>query len=337
MNILLTGSQGFFGKILYKNLKNDGHNVVGIDITNCDYDKSKIKCDITDYSELKSKLEMLNFDIVIHLATLIDFSERDQCIVLKKNIEMTENIIRLSNEIGINRLIFTSSNSIFLGNKELVIKEDTLPIPLDNYGRSKIESEKKIIEGYRGSYSIIRCTNIIDSGRFGIFTILFEILKNNATLWVLDGGRVIHQSIYAGDLIDAIKKLVNSDTNSIYNIGSDNIHSFYEMFHKVIIRTKSNSKIRSLSSFLVIPILKLFHKLKISPIGPYQFRMLTQDFQFDTTKIKKELGWTPTLNNYEMLIKAYDSYITCDDTNNNSANSKKINLGILNILKYIKL
>jgi hypothetical protein len=33
------------------------------------------------------------------------------------------------------------------------------------------------------------------------------------------------------------------------------------------------------------------------PLGPYQYKMIAEDFEFDTTKIKEKLGWRPSLTN----------------------------------------
>jgi hypothetical protein len=68
--------------------------------------------------------------------------------------------------------------------------------------------------------------------------------------------------------------------------------------------------------------------------------MLTKNFIFDTSKIKKELQWMPTLTNGEMLFEAYryyTDYFLLDKNENKSANSGKINFGIIGILKYIKI
>ena len=74
-------------------------------------------------------------------------------------------------------------------------------------------------------------------------------------------------------------------------------------------------------------------------MGPYQFRMLTSDFEFDTTYVKEKLGWQPTLSTAEVLEIACQSYIdslgkklSC----NNGANGKPIKMGILRVLTFIK-
>ena len=81
-------------------------------------------------------------------------------------------------------------------------------------------------------------------------------------------------------------------------------------------------------------------RLGLSPIGKYQFRMLTTDFMFDTAKIKRELGWAPTLNNGQMLLKAFEHYrahrseilANSDLSANRSAITK---LGLIRLVKML--
>ena len=74
-------------------------------------------------------------------------------------------------------------------------------------------------------------------------------------------------------------------------------------------------------------------------MGPYQFRMLTMDFEFDISKIKKQLNWKPTKTNAEIIRIAYDFYIKNINSSVKklNASSRPVNMKILNILKFIKL
>lgn len=43
--------------------------------------------------------------------------------------------------------------------------------------------------------------------------------------------------------------------------------------------------------------IEICFKLVISPLGPYQYKMILASFVFDTTKIKEKLDFKPTLSN----------------------------------------
>jgi nucleoside-diphosphate-sugar epimerase len=333
MKILITGANGYYGKILSKYLSQLGIECFKLDR----YIADGIDCDLIDYNKLEKIFQDIKLDVVIHLASDIDFAVSNQDLLYNNNVKSTENILKLCEIKGIDRLIFTSSNSIYLGNKEELLKESNNPIPIDAYGKSKLTSESLILKSSIKNKFIIRCPNIIDAGRIGMLSILFELLENNSTLWVLGDGMIRHQCIYAQDLNEAIYKMLGTDGVYMFNIGSENVPTFIEMYNGLIKIVGSRSKIRSIPSSLAIPILKILYFLGLSPMGQYQFRMLTKNFQFDLGYIKDILGWSPTKTNTEILAIAYEYYLKNNAVEIKSANNSRVKMGILSILKYIKI
>ena len=66
--------------------------------------------------------------------------------------------------------------------------------------------------------------------------------------------------------------------------------------------------------------------------------MIASSFVFDTTKIKQKLGFSPTLRNEEMLLRAYDFYHKNKkeilDRKNVSAHNSVAKMGVIKILKW---
>jgi len=85
--------------------------------------------------------------------------------------------------------------------------------------------------------------------------------------------------------------------------------------------------------------MRLAHKLSISPLGPYHYRMIAEDFVFDTSRIRQELGWRPTVTNSEMLTLAYRYYAERHEEilarSDVSAHSRASEMGILRLLKWL--
>jgi dTDP-D-glucose 4,6-dehydratase len=67
--------------------------------------------------------------------------------------------------------------------------------------------------------------------------------------------------------------------------------------------------------------------------------MIAEDFSFDTSRIKKELGWRPSLKNEEMLWLAYQYYAAHYDEINHrvgvSAHRQAAKMGIIRLLKWL--
>ena len=149
----------------------------------------------------------------------------------------------------------------------------------------------------------------------------------------------MYQFIYAQDLIDACVSLIDSPKTGIYNIGSDHVRSLREVYGQVISRAETDSQIKSLSPWLITPMMKIAYSLNLSPLGPYHYKMIGEDFVFNTAKIKKDLAWHPTLTNGEMLWKAYkyyyDNKLQIQNSSSMSDHKKPVNMGAIKLLKWM--
>ena len=345
MRALVTGGNGYFGRLLIPALLEQGFSCINIDqreeIT-LDPRVGFIKADVADPQALQAALKWGRPDVVFHLASQIDFAVKSQRSLFHNNVESTRAVANFAKTNRVAKVIFTSSNSVYLGNRlQRPITEADPPIPTDEYGASKVESEK-ILEACASYFDAvsIRCPNIMDAGRLGMLSILFDFIREGRKCWVLGDGKIRHQCIYAQDLIDACLKAVEHQGSNVFNIGSDNVPSIREMYQQVIDRAGTGARVASLPAWFALPAMKLAHRLGLSPLGEYQFRMLTLDFVFDTAKIKSELAWSPTLDNSQMLYTAYQYYLAHRQeilqSDNLSANRQAIKkLGIIRLLKII--
>jgi hypothetical protein len=84
--------------------------------------------------------------------------------------------------------------------------------------------------------------------------------------------------------------------------------------------------------------MKAAYALGLSPLGPYQYKMIAESFVFDTHNIKEQLGWNPTLTNEEILWKAYEYYhahrAEIAQRTNVSAHKQAAKMGIIRLLKW---
>jgi hypothetical protein len=85
--------------------------------------------------------------------------------------------------------------------------------------------------------------------------------------------------------------------------------------------------------------MRVAHTLRISPLGPYHYRMIASNFVFDTRRIKAALGWSPTLTNRDMLLSAYRYYATNRSEiaarHGVSAHRRSADMGVIRVLKWI--
>ena len=137
LNILLTGSAGFIGARVAKNLLSNGHRVVGIDNLNHAYDV-RLKdwrlaqlqerrdfffhtLDITDTQSLRDFIELpviktsQPFDAVINLAARAGVRQSMETpeLFYNTNVMGTLNLLELCRERGIKKFILSSTSSVY--------------------------------------------------------------------------------------------------------------------------------------------------------------------------------------------------------------------------------
>jgi UDP-glucose 4-epimerase len=339
--VLVTGGSGFLGGVLLNRIASLGWEITSVDLKN---PISMIKhvmyleLDLTDHYNF-SQLNQNGYELIFHLATALDFDKANSRGLFENNILGTKNILRFAKVTKSKRIIFTSSNSVYMGNKlNRPITENDNPQPIDDYGRSKVVSEEILLSSQKEiPITIIRCPNIMDAGRVGMLSILFDFVKEGKKTWILGSGKVRHQCVYAQDVIDAMLLSNNREGTQIYNIGSDDVSSIKEMYEYIVTRSNSGARTAHVPLYPTIIVLRALNKLRLIPLGPYQFRMLTKNFEFDTSKIKKELGWSPTLNNQEMLWRSfqfYDLNFASIESGNSSPNQSRVASKLISILRY---
>lgn len=340
--VLVTGGAGFFGEVLKKQLLEQGFNVVSIDLEK-DYFKhpnfTAIQGDIRDQKTLEKLAKKYKFSAVFHIAAILAHAVKDKNFLWTSNVDGTRNVAEMAKKHGIKKVVFTSSNCLWGESFDRPVREDDEPRPVEIYGVSKLEGEKILLE-YKDFNSVIfRCPTIIDAGRLGLLAILFEFIDEGRKVWVVGGGRNKYQFIYAQDLADACIKALGYNKTAVLNIGSDNVKSFRDIYNYVIKKAGTKARVANFPRWIAIPAMKAAYALKLSPLGPYQYKMIAENFVFDTSKIKRELKWKPTLTNQEMLYKAYQYYHdNLDDIKNRSdvsAHKQAAKMGVIRLLKWV--
>jgi nucleoside-diphosphate-sugar epimerase len=340
---LVTGGAGFFGGILKNRLLADGAEVVQVDLVPdavIHPNLTSVLADIRDRDAMRAVFAAHRFQAVFHIAAMLAHGKMSHDLLWTSNVDGTRVIAECAREAEVKKLIFTSTNCLWASNMGRPVREDDPPAPAELYGESKLEAEK-LVRTFEKDLDVVilRCPTIIDSGRLGLLAILFEFIRDNKTVWVVGSGSNRYQFIYAGDLAEACVKSLAFAGSGTFNVGSDNVPSLRQCYEAVIAEAGSRSRVRSLPKAPALAAMRLAHVLRISPLGPYHYRMIAEDFTFDTTRIREAMGWQPTVTNSEMLAAAYRYYAENREEilarQNVSAHSKAASMGVLRLLKWI--
>ena len=341
--VLLTGGAGFFGSVLKRELLAHGAICVSVDLQKDEQrhpNLISVQGDIRDRELLERIFTAHHFHAVFHCAAMLAHDIPDHTALWQSNVEGTRNIAQVAADSGTVSIVFTSSNCLWGHSFARSVREDDPPDPIEIYGKSKWEAEKILLDySDRLNVVILRCPTIVDSGRLGLLAILFEFIDEGRTIWTVGAGENRYQFVFAPDLADACMRAMHYQGTCVFNVGSDNVEPLRAVYQYVINHAATGSKVRPLPKTPTLLAMRVAHWLRLSPLGPYQYKMIAEDFQFDTSRIKAVLGWTPTLSNGEMLLRAYQYYrhhrAEIAQRRHASSHRRPAQMGIIRLMKWL--
>jgi len=293
--ILITGSAGFIGYNLTKNLiQNKEAEVLGVDSLNNAYDNNLKKLRLKDLDSSENfrfknldlsnqdsykEIEGEKIDIVVHLAARagVRQSFRDPGKYILDNTVSTANLAGYVKKEEINKFLIASTSSVYGDSGESAMKEnrDEKYPPPSVYATSKISGElmaKTILDGTGTCIQIPRFFTVY--GPFGrpdmsILRFIHWIYSDTEILLYGDG----HQKrsfTYIDDVIKGLKTLFLSEESGIFNIGSDKTVSLNKVISIIESELNKKSKIdyqpRAFKDVdVVIPNLDRMNKLNWNP------------------------------------------------------------------------
>lgn len=152
MRILVTGHAGYIGSVLTGVLRNEGHDVVGLDCDfyhDCDFGRvresiSSFDLDIRDVEAV----DLIPYDAVIHLAALPDsaWQHVESSTVLSINEQATIRLAESCKKAGVPRFLFASTWKVYGCTHDLDVDEDCPPHPITPDATMKLRCEDAIAE-----------------------------------------------------------------------------------------------------------------------------------------------------------------------------------------------
>jgi nucleoside-diphosphate-sugar epimerase len=285
-DILLTGSSGFLGQILLKNLS----------LTNKVYSLGRKNSDCLCDLALEVPSFNFDFDTVIHAASLAHNKHYLRSILISDynyNILLTKNLLDGLNLIKIKHFVFISSVSVYGLIKGNNIDENYPLLAKDQYGLSKIESEKMIQNWCNMNnikFTILRLPLIVGPNPPGNLGSMIRGIKKGY-YFNIDRGNANKSMILASDIAKFI--LLAAEIGGVYNL-TDGIHpTFYEL-SKEISKILDKSFVPSLPTFAAKRLAKVGDILgEKFPINTNKLVKITSTLTFDDTKARMAFGWKP--------------------------------------------
>lgn len=233
-NVLITGGAGFIGRHLADHLLDAGDVNVSVidneslgDRSHLDLERVRfIPGDLRNPDDLREALT--GQDAVVHLAadTRVMDSIENPRHNFESNVIGTFNLLELSRELGVGRIVAASTGGAILGDVEPPVHEEMAPRPTSPYGASKL-----MLEGYLSAFSssyglstcALRFSNIYGPRSFHKGSVVAHFFKQvlaGEKPVVYGDGSQTRDYLYAGDLVKAIRTAIDSSVQGPYQLGT---------------------------------------------------------------------------------------------------------------------
>ncbi|CAL1530907.1 unnamed protein product [Lymnaea stagnalis] len=203
---LVIGGCGFLGRHLCEVLLEKGWTVQVFDIRTT-FEDPRIKFfigDLCKIEDLKPALEGVH--CVFHCASPAPLGN-NKALFYKVNYEGTQNIIATCKEVGVKRLVLTSSASVVYEGKGIRNgKEDELPYatkPLDYYTETKILQEKTVLAANsQDFYTVaIRPHGIFGPRDLQLVPIAVDMARKGKMKFIIGDGKNVVDFTYVGNVV----------------------------------------------------------------------------------------------------------------------------------------
>ncbi len=313
MKILVTGGAGYIGSHIVKALGEKGNDIVVFD--NLSYGHkwavvygTLVEGDLSDIGFLDSVFQKQRFDAVIHMAAfvVVDESIREPLKYYRNNLVNSLNLIETCLKYDITKFIFSSTAAVYGIPEKVPVTEDMPLQPINPYGASKVMVEQVLKDtGFSGNlkYVSLRYFNVAGAdsmSRLGqarkdathLITVSLRTalgkrsqLDIYGTDYPTPDGTCVRDYIHVDDLAEAhvraLEYLTSGGSSRIFNCGYGHGFSVKEVIAEVKKVTGIDFPVR--------------HVGRRSGDPPSLIA--------DSSKLRKELGWTPKYDDLEYIVK----------------------------------
>ncbi|MBN1563599.1 MAG: NAD-dependent epimerase/dehydratase family protein [Anaerolineae bacterium] len=300
---LVTGGTGFVGSHIARALVECGYQVRILRRETSRLDAvSDITCehyvgDVMDMDSLREAME--DVDWVFHVAAVADYWRNDPARIYQVNVDGTRHVLLAAEEMGVQRVIFTSSAASMGYRDDLRVVDETVRFNYDQhltpYGHSKFLAEAEVYRAIRRGLDcvILNPTVIIGPGDLNQISssVVIEFARGNVPPTMPPGGLTV---IDVRDVANAhIAAAERGRTGERYLLGALNLT------HKAWLRLTADAigmRSRAITLpapvvYLVAEIADLLRRFNVPlPLEGNQLRLSTRMMVFNCQKSWRELG-----------------------------------------------
>lgn len=284
MKILIIGANGFTGRRILNDLSNQNRRYT---VTGCSLRKDIlpgngyhfIRADIRNKEEVEALFRTVQPDVVINTSALSvpDYCETHHEEAWATNVTAVEHLANYSEKYN-SKLIHLSTDFVFSGRTDCLYTEDDAPNPVNYYGITKLEGEKRVAS-LCSKYAIVRVVVVYGKALPGQHGNVLQLVANK--LRAGEPIRVVTDQwrtpTFVGDISNGVEKLMYHTDNGIFHICGSEYLSIAQIAYRV-------AKYLNLDGTLIQPV-------STEEMGEKTPRPRFSGLSIE--KAKRELGYLP--------------------------------------------
>jgi UDP-glucose 4-epimerase len=303
MKILITGGAGFIASHIADAYLAAGHSVTIVDNlstgrkVNIPPGATFVQADIRDAAAMNTLFSSTSFDLMSHHAAQMDVrkSVADPVYDASVNVLGVLTLLQECVRTGVKHVVFASSGGAIYGEQDTFPADETHPTrPISPYGVAKLTTEQYLFYYHAvfGLHAVcLRYANIYGprqnpEGEAGVVAIFTNRMFAGQDTVINGDGKQTRDYVFVGDVVRANVAAVGKTGFHIYNVGTGRETDVNHLFR--VIRDAVGST------------------------SPEQHGEAKKGEQLRSVlsheRIKKDLGWTPSVTLEEGLARTVDYF-----------------------------
>lgn len=227
MKILIFGAKGLLGGALQQVFKDE--EVIA-------YDREEL--DVTDFASLQAEIKKIQPAVIINCVAWndVDDAEKNPAGAQLLNSEVVRELARIAKDLGIIFVTY-STDAVFDGEKRTGYREDDVPNPINEYGKSKRAGEE-VLEKVGGQYYLIRTSRLYGSmpkspdAKKSFVFLMMDLAKKNNELRVVNEEPGALTNVL--DLAEATRELISQKyPYGVYHLINSGFGTWYQYAREI--------------------------------------------------------------------------------------------------------
>lgn len=279
--ILVTGSEGFIGKSLCKELSQLPEQFEIFTLDKVGNGRNHTCADIT-LDDLSGTFKQVNPEVVVHLAgnVSVSYSVSNPLEDFNLNAKGTLAVLLASKDTKCKNFVYvTSGGAIYDSSVPMPLNENSRVNPISPYGLSKLFAEgyvRVLSEARQSGWSSLAFSNVygsVSDQKQGVIFRFWDDIRNGRRPTIF-GEKASRDFIHVDDAVSALTKAIEKPVNTRLNISSNTSTTLADLLIEIQKIMNSN----------LIPIIKELPRAEV------------EWSHLDNGKAQQLLAWTPVVD-----------------------------------------